>query len=88
MKKHFGTMLRKRLCGMGLRSTLHALFCVAVLTGCAAVQPGGDRQSGIFEIGLIGDLPYSADDERKFPNLIEDMNKANLAFVIDRKSVV
>ena len=45
-------------------------------------QPDRQSRAGKFEFGLIGDLPYSAEDERKFPNLIEDINKANLAFVI------
>lgn len=35
-----------------------------------------------FEIGLIGDLPYSAEDEAKFPALREEMNAAPLAFVV------
>jgi len=35
-----------------------------------------------FEFGVIGDMPYTAKQEAEFPNLINDMNEANLAFVV------
>jgi len=35
-----------------------------------------------FEFGLIGDLPYSAEEEVKFSHLMSAMNQADLAFVI------
>jgi hypothetical protein len=35
-----------------------------------------------FEFGLIGDLPYSSEEEAKFPQMITAMNQANLAFVV------
>jgi len=58
------------------------LLCGLFIAGCAINRPSGESQVGRFEFGLIGDLPYTAEDEKKFPNLIEDMNKANLAFVV------
>jgi len=83
MKKILRALLiRRKASGQGLRSTLNALFCALFITGCAMIQPRGETQTGRFEFGVIGDLPYNAEDERKFPNLIEDINKANLAFVI------
>ncbi|TAG92051.1 MAG: hypothetical protein EAZ09_25300 [Oscillatoriales cyanobacterium] len=35
-----------------------------------------------FEFALIGDLPYSAEQEAKFPNLIADINRSPAAFVV------
>ena len=83
MKRNlWDVVVRRRERGRGLGCALKALFGAVFIAGCAMVQPSGDRQTGRFEIGLIGDLPYNAEDERKFPNLIEDINKADLAFVI------
>ena len=42
-------------------------------------QTSGDRP---FEFALIGDLPYSAEQEAKFPNLIADINRSPAAFVV------
>ena len=35
-----------------------------------------------FEFALIGDLPYTLEDDEKFPNLLADLNAADLAFVV------
>jgi hypothetical protein len=35
-----------------------------------------------FEIALIGDAPYSALEERQYPNVIADINRSKAAFVI------
>jgi hypothetical protein len=35
-----------------------------------------------FEIALIGDAPYSAIEERQYPNVIADINRSKAAFVI------
>src|SRR4030095_12565244 len=76
------SLIRRKTRGEELRSALSGLFWVLFVTGCATLQQRGEGQTGRFEFGLIGDLPYTAEDERKFPDLIEDMNNANLAFVI------
>ena len=64
----------------------HALCRPLALRACAlewALLHGiGAAQPTRFEIGLIGDLPYSGEDEAKFPNLMQAMNEANLAFVV------
>ena len=39
-------------------------------------------QSPMFEFGLMGDLPYNAEQESKFQNLIRDINESHLAFVV------
>lgn len=44
-----------------------------------------------FTFGALGDLPYSRDEEERFPGLIADMNREDLAFVVhvgDFKSAV
>ena len=35
-----------------------------------------------FELALIGDLPYSAEQEAKFPSLVADINRSPAAFVV------
>ncbi len=35
-----------------------------------------------FDFGLIGDLPYTAEQETQFQSLVRDMNAARLAFVV------
>jgi hypothetical protein len=35
-----------------------------------------------FEVALIGDLPYTPQEETQFPNLIADINRSKAAFVI------
>lgn len=35
-----------------------------------------------FDFALIGDLLYNAEEEAKFPNLIDDINKEKIAFVV------
>jgi hypothetical protein len=67
-------------------------FLIALLMSIAFVwigsvvmaQPSGREglKTPIFEFGLIGDLPYNAEQEAKFPNLVREMNAANLAFVV------
>jgi len=46
------------------------------------IQPRGVTSTGRFEFGVIGDQQYTAEDERKFPNLISALNDANPAFVV------
>jgi len=38
--------------------------------------------SGRFEIGLIGDQHYDAQSTARFPNIMAEMNRADLAFVV------
>ncbi len=52
-------------------------FCLVLLSSACATDSGRK-----FEIGIVGDLPYTASDEAKMPALIRDINKADLAFVV------
>jgi hypothetical protein len=55
---------------------------IAMLAYACSTTQLGSAKIQRFEFALIGDLPYSAEDEKKFPNLVQDINKANLAFVV------
>lgn len=53
-----------------------------VLAGCATA-PVGTETSGIrFEFALIGDVPYDGRQEKQFPNVMKQINAADLAFVV------
>lgn len=46
-------------------------------------QPSPSQQKmGKFEFALIGDLPYNDSEEAKFFNLLEEINRSKLAFVV------
>src|SRR5712691_1233786 len=55
-------------------------FFVLLISGCATLQEQHSPQR--FEIGVLGDVPYTAADEAKMPALIRQMNQADLAFVV------
>jgi hypothetical protein len=54
--------------------------CLLLLVGLRQVQSAVPPRG--FTIGLIGDLPYTPREEQQFPNLIADMNRSNVAFVV------
>jgi hypothetical protein len=62
-----------------IRKTL-GLACLVLLAGCASA-PSTDS-SGSFEIGLIGDQHYDARSTAQFPNIMAELNRANLAFIV------
>lgn len=64
------------------KARLGAFCFLLFVAGCGVIQAGRENQTARFEFGLIGDLQYNAEQEAKFPNLIEDLNRANLAFVV------
>jgi hypothetical protein len=66
----------------GVHTLFHLLCAVLVVMGWIALPARGATQPTRLEIGLIGDLPYSGEDEAKFPALMEALNEANLAFVV------
>lgn len=68
--------------GLGWVFTLSALGFVFFLTGATAVQSGQEGQSSRFEFGLIGDQQYDAESEGKFLHLMDDLSRAQLAFVV------
>lgn len=55
-----------------------ALASMGIWMPSSAQQVGADR----FSIALIGDLPYTPEQEYKFIQLIEEVNRSDVAFVI------
>jgi hypothetical protein len=51
---------------------------VAVVALCAAVSASAAE----FTFAALGDTPYSPDEEARFPDLIAEMNRAPLSFVV------
>jgi hypothetical protein len=63
---------------------LLVVLVAATLTAGLASGGNGDTNEKTFEyaIGLWGDLPYNAAQEAALPNLIADMNEAQLTFSV------
>ena len=66
----------------GLASALAVAACVLLPTGCGTAPSASATQGGRFEIALIGDAPYDGRQEQQFPNLMKEINAADLAFVV------
>jgi hypothetical protein len=67
------------------------LFRGAIAGLALCVAFAGNAPAADFTFGALGDLPYSRDEEERFPGLIADMNREELAFVVhvgDFKSAV
>jgi hypothetical protein len=65
---------------MGLAAA--GVLCFALLGGCAGFERGGGPGDGRFEFALIGDQQYNKESQAKFPNIMNDLNQAGLAFVV------
>ena len=76
-----GTFHQERIVAR-LKPTLAIAASILWFTGCAAV-PGSTQAGGArFEFALIGDVPYDGRQEKQFPNVIREINAADLAFVV------
>lgn len=70
---------------MTKKYVIFALISLALITGFSLLNSVsyarnlGDKG---FEFALIGDLPYSAEQEAQFTNLIADINRSPAAFVV------
>jgi hypothetical protein len=62
--------------------TLGSVLLGMTALGLARSAAGQGSPGPAFEFGLIGDLPYTFEDDAKFPTLIAEMNAANLTFVV------
>ncbi|MCU0541607.1 MAG: metallophosphoesterase [Oscillatoriaceae cyanobacterium Prado104] len=67
-------MIKKYLIIAAIACALIASFGALTYAQSSAERP--------FEFALIGDLPYSAEQEAQFPNLIADINRSPAAFVV------
>lgn len=66
----------------GLKSALTGSCFMLLLSGCAALQGEREAKSGTFEFALIGDMPYDGRQEKEFPNVMREIDAADLAFVV------
>lgn len=68
------------------RFLIAMLLSIALIWAGSVVMAQPSAREGLktpkFEFGLIGDLPYNAQQEAQFPNLVREMNQAKLAFVV------
>jgi hypothetical protein len=56
---------------------------MALIAGCAVAPIDGGASKGGFDFALIGDVPYNDfDATNSFPNMIGEINRAPLAFVV------
>lgn len=75
------TSCQKRV-AMALKSALVVASCALLLTSCATAPGGTETASARFEIALIGDVPYDGRQEKQFPNVMREINAADIAFVV------
>lgn len=59
-----------------------AFIIFGLITSFGTFTYAQDSADKPFEFALIGDLPYSGEQEAKFPNLIADINQSPAAFVV------
>ena len=70
--------------------SVKVLLAIVLSTSLGGLCVNADAQSfgqerfrsRSFDIALIGDLPYDAEEEAKFDNMIKDINRSKLAFVV------
>lgn len=74
--------VNKRSADVGLAALLVAACLISSLGGCASAPGGREAATGKFEFALIGDMPYDARQETEFPNVMKDIDAADLAFVV------
>jgi hypothetical protein len=60
---------------------VRTVFAATLLA--AAVAAAGPAVAQRFEFGVIGDIPYSAAEEAQIPALLADMDRRDLAFVVN-----
>ena len=82
--------MEARQCSLGngvygrlFKTSLSALCVALFLSGCGGAQPGGESQTGRFEFGFMGDQQYNPESQAKFPNILSELNQADLAFVVN-----
>src|SRR5919197_254538 len=50
--------------------------------GAGPASPGQGRGPETYTVGLFGDMPYNALGKSQYPNLLADVNAANVAFSV------
>jgi hypothetical protein len=65
-----------------LKSALTGSCLILLLSSCTTLQGEREAKGGTFEFALIGDMPYDGQQEKEFPNVMKEINAADLAFVV------
>jgi hypothetical protein len=65
-----------------MTSKVGLLISVVFIASCAAAPAQRAAQDGRFEFALMGDMPYDARTESEFANVMRDVDRAELAFVV------
>jgi hypothetical protein len=63
-----------------MKTSVHPLVLASLLLSACTTLHTPNRT--MFQIGLMGDMPYTTEEEKKMPALMEDMNRHDLAFVV------
>ena len=65
------------------RTAANLIFAAAIIAlACSCVTPQASKQAPVT-FALIGDVPYTNHDEEvSFPNMIEEINRAGVAFTV------
>lgn len=63
---------------------LSRCLAIAFLTNAMVlfISTNASAETGKFEFGVVGDTPYTRPQESEFPEVIKEMNNANLEFVV------
>jgi hypothetical protein len=59
-----------------------AAVAVGVAEGAGPASPGNGRGPQTYTIGLFGDMPYNALGKSQYPNLLADINNADVSFSV------
>lgn len=57
-------------------------LCLACLSLAGVGSASALAQGGIFQFGLIGDMPYTTVQQQEYQRVLAALNKADLAFVV------
>lgn len=80
--KHVHATSRKAGSLRELKLAMLACCFVLMLPACAIADGKDENRSGRFEFALIGDMPYDGRQEKEFVPLMNEINSADLAFVV------
>jgi hypothetical protein len=76
--------VRRRYLTIALGLALLAILVFSIVLANVREVPPSEGDTGVtqFEIGLIGDIPYNAEQQHKTDVLIGHLNSESLAFVV------
>ncbi len=66
----------------GLTPAIVVLCGMLLVFGCATLHGESKSESTGLQFALIGDMPYDARQEKEFANVMEEINAADVAFVV------